>query len=157
MRIVIALFAHFLIAGAAIAANGDGVVPAPADDSYRADADLRLTLVYQGTAEGGFSRTLRFFGGGGRCEAWYDIAEVMTAPPGHGIAAGDRLRLQYGCGEDRAFRPGPGGTVTWGRPGPRPQDAVAWLRARDIERDRHGTWLVPNPHDWFAPLAVDDD
>lgn len=157
MRIVIALSAILLMPWTSIGlcAEETDVVPAPADDAYRAAADIELRLTFQGIAEGGISRTLRFFGGTGRCEAWYEITEVVARPAGHGIAAGDRLWLRYTCGRDRNFRAGRAGTVAWGRVGPRAYQASVWLRAADVHRDRHGTWVVENPYDWFAPLAVD--
>jgi hypothetical protein len=158
MRIVIVLSAFLLMAASTVGLGADDEVkPAPDADAYRAAADLELRLTFQGIAEGGISRTLRLFGGTGRCEAWYEVSEVIARPPGHEIAAGDRLWLRYSCDRDRRFRPGPTGTVSWGRVGPRPYEAVVWLRAEDVERDRRGTWAVENLHDWLAPLAIERD
>ncbi len=43
--------------------------PAPGAGNYRAQANVQLRLIFQGIAEGGISRGLRFFSGTGRCEA----------------------------------------------------------------------------------------
>lgn len=158
MRIVIVLAAFLLMAASTVGLGADDTVePAPTDDAYRAATDIELRLAFQGIAEGGISRGLRIFGGTGRCEAWYEVTEVIDRPPGHDIAVGDRLWLRYSCGRDRQFRPGPAGTVSWGRVGPRPFEAVVWLRAEDVEHDRGRTWAVNNLSDWLAPLAMDRD
>lgn len=122
----------------------------PAD--HDRSADVQLSLVFQGIAEGGISRSLRLFGGTGNCEAWYAITEVITAPPEMTIQSGDRLKLNYNCGKKRAYLPGQATPQPWAQ-----EDgafAHATLNSDDMTLDRTNTWEIPNPANIFAPVSV---
>ena len=136
-----------------------GAQQPPDDASYRAAANYELSLVFQGLAEGGISRSLRFFGAGGRCQAWYEIADVVRAPQDSRIRAGDRLKLDYDCGDARRYVNESGARVGWAYTTSLSGDraspyAHAWLAAGDIRRYRDHSWEIPNPRNWFAPVAV---
>lgn len=115
-------------------------------------ADVRLRLVFQGIAEGGISRGMRLFGGSGKCEAWYAITEVDAAPPDMNIQSGDRLKLNYRCGEDRAYLPGQSVQQHWAKEnGP---TAQATINRGDLHLDSANTWEIPNLKNVLAPVSV---
>lgn len=127
-------------------------LPPPDTYNYRAKADVQLQLVFQGIAEGGISRSLRLFGGTGTCEAWYAITEVNAAPSDMNIQSGDRLKLDYRCGKDRAYVPGQSEQQSWAEEnGP---TAQATIFSGDMHLDRANTWEIPNLNNVLAPVAV---
>ena len=161
-RCVTSLFLAALLASATVWAQTSAPEPeskpesgadfAPGTDEYRAQADVRLNLLFQGIAEGGISRGLRLFGVRGRCEAWYAISDVIAAPADLPIQAGERLKLSYDCGTDRAYVSELETSVAWAQSNG--ADAQAWLRSEDIEADRGRTWAIANEENWFAPVAL---
>ena len=131
--------------------------PLPPDNAhYRAQADVRLEMVFQGIAESGISKGLRFFGTSGYCEAWYEIEEVTTTPANMQIQAGDRLKLNYKCGDGREYvNPSSASPalLTWAMP-----TSIfirAWFASADVREGRGRTWVVENPNNWFAPVAIE--
>lgn len=142
-----------IVAGSLAATASWAQAPAAPAASYRASADVQLLLTFQGIAEGGISRGLRLFGATGRCQAWYRITEVIAAPASLPIRDDHRLKLEYACGEDRAYVAEPQTSpLNWAEAGG--GNVNAWLRSSDISPDREQTWIVRNPENRLAPAAV---
>lgn len=141
------------VTGLLSAAGGWAQAPAPDTASYRATADVRLQLSFQGIAEGGLSRGLRLFGARGHCQAWYLISEVLATPANLAIRDGQRLKLEYACGEDRAYASETQAPpLNWAEVSD--GTAAAWLHSADIVPEREQTWVIKNPENRLAPVAI---